>query len=335
MPDVNSVFTPTGSLQSNKDMYISRSKIEKELMDLLNVEGRHILIHGESGYGKTWFYQYVLDELRKKYILIDSSVVMLDGFKGAFENVLSDKGEFRLSGLTNQVGSNIPIVEASRNKEYEYYESTSFEQLLKLMQKNRETVLVFDNLEILFDNNELVKQLLSIISSNLLNLYSIKLLLVGVQVHEKLLNRTQQQEIITRRLSPIQVTSQLDNSQVAHFVKKGFGKLGINLPDYVLNNLSRHVHYVTFGVPHALHEYCRQVANNYIQGKNDTDIIISDSNKTYKQWVENLLGSSKNFIKNIIEANAPQQHRILYTLGCIESDIFTNNERVIASKLGE
>ena len=45
------VFTPRVP-QINKEMYVDRSDLEKRLVDLVQ-GGKHIIIHGDSGNGKT------------------------------------------------------------------------------------------------------------------------------------------------------------------------------------------------------------------------------------------------------------------------------------------
>lgn len=326
-PNVNDVFTPTGSFQSNKEMYIPRAKIEGELRDALGAQGKHILIHGDSGYGKTWLYQHIFDELKKKYVLIDSNNI-LNGFDVAVENILSHKGVARLSGSTNQIGGNLRIIEGTRSKDYENYPPGLFEQLLKEMQKDKETVLIFDNLEHIMNNDELVAQLLSIISSDLPNRYSIKLLFIGVQVYEKLKERISQlnsnvYQSTMRRLASIHVDARLDLNQITGFVGKGFTKLRINLFYLAIKDLSKHVYDVTLGVPHALHEYCRQFASHYT---GNVAVSKSYANQKYRDWVEVLLGSSGGLIKDIAKTKAPQQHRVLYTLGLIQNDSFTSND---------
>lgn len=57
---INGVSTPR-SPNVNADMYVRRDALEQELRQALQ-GALHILLHGESGCGKSWLYKKVLDE---------------------------------------------------------------------------------------------------------------------------------------------------------------------------------------------------------------------------------------------------------------------------------
>ncbi|GIX19851.1 MAG: hypothetical protein KatS3mg120_1527 [Erythrobacter sp.] len=54
------VFTPRAATVNNS-MYIPRPKLEERLLDALD-SNKYIVIHGESGNGKTWLYKRVFAE---------------------------------------------------------------------------------------------------------------------------------------------------------------------------------------------------------------------------------------------------------------------------------
>ena len=57
---VNEVFTPRNP-NVNSDMYVRRDALEKELRRALQ-GSLHVIIHGESGCGKSWLFKKVLEE---------------------------------------------------------------------------------------------------------------------------------------------------------------------------------------------------------------------------------------------------------------------------------
>ena len=52
------VFTPRAA-KVNPHMYVQRADLELQLSNAL-AESKHVIIHGESGSGKTWLYKAVL-----------------------------------------------------------------------------------------------------------------------------------------------------------------------------------------------------------------------------------------------------------------------------------
>jgi predicted ATPase len=55
------VFTPRAN-KVNIDMYVARDRLERRLVNALKSK-RYIVIHGESGNGKTWLYKKVFDQI--------------------------------------------------------------------------------------------------------------------------------------------------------------------------------------------------------------------------------------------------------------------------------
>jgi hypothetical protein len=54
----NEVFTPR-SRDINERMYVDRPLLEQRLVDALKGD-KYVIVHGESGNGKTWLYKRVL-----------------------------------------------------------------------------------------------------------------------------------------------------------------------------------------------------------------------------------------------------------------------------------
>ena len=71
------VFTPKGSVV-NAEMYIERPELENALEKAIR-KPKHIIIHGESGSGKTWLYKNLFKKLDINYEVLNATTVITFG----------------------------------------------------------------------------------------------------------------------------------------------------------------------------------------------------------------------------------------------------------------
>lgn len=88
MPKIapDKVFTPRAP-QVNDRMYVQRTKLERRLVDAFNAN-KYIVIHGESGNGKTWLYKKVFAE---NNIHVDVLNLGQAAATGSLENAFKQK----------------------------------------------------------------------------------------------------------------------------------------------------------------------------------------------------------------------------------------------------
>lgn len=71
------IFTPKGKYV-NERMYVHRDGLERAFIKALR-KPKHIIIHGESGCGKTWLYKKIFAERKIKYEVLNAATVNSTG----------------------------------------------------------------------------------------------------------------------------------------------------------------------------------------------------------------------------------------------------------------
>ena len=88
------VFTPR-SPAVNKNMYISRVEQELAILNQLTVD-KNLIIHGESGTGKSWLFKQTFDRFSIKYAVVNmANAARMGDLNEAFEAKFNSlKNEF-------------------------------------------------------------------------------------------------------------------------------------------------------------------------------------------------------------------------------------------------
>lgn len=190
-PPVKSIFTPRAP-EVNLDMYIRRPDAENALIDAL--EGsQDVVLSGESGGGKSWLYKKVLGERGIVYETVNCSRV--DDFKSIskaldevaarlsprrkIKEIESKKAELGLPGVASGGGEH--------EDEFEISNPTGFEACIVSLRKkagrDRECLLVLENIEIIFANTRLMEELgnlITLLDDEYFGKFKVRLLLVGL-----------------------------------------------------------------------------------------------------------------------------------------------------------
>ncbi len=81
------VFTPRSPIV-NPQMYVDRSDLERRLAELVS-GSKHIVVHGESGNGKSWLYKKVFEENKVPYVVVNlANALRFDGIALAMKDKL-------------------------------------------------------------------------------------------------------------------------------------------------------------------------------------------------------------------------------------------------------
>lgn len=164
------VFTPR-SPEVNTRMYIERPALEQALVNALK-STQHIIIHGESGTGKSWLYKKVFAEQDIYFEVANlANANRLGSITNEIKNVVDRRRRATITGFSESKSAKASAVfaegELSHEKEYHYGTKEPFEECLELLRESagpkRTAVLVLDNLETIFDSPDRMAELADLV----------------------------------------------------------------------------------------------------------------------------------------------------------------------------
>jgi len=338
--EITEVFTPRNS-EVNKIMYIEREVLEKEL--IRSIKGSmHSFLFGESGNGKSWLYKKVFSEKKIDYVVANCASASIkksivdEIYSVCVRNGASQKTSY---SETKKAGFNvIGTGELAHQGNYEIkHEDKLIESFIALNNgtKSKPVVIVFDNVETIFKNEDLMSELSDIIillDDSRYSQYNVKFLIVGVpnQVLEYF-SSAKNPSSVGNRIEEISRVAGLFPGQVQTFADYGFrNNLKIDISDTQLKRLGRHIYDITLGVPQRMHEYCETLS--YLMEDNDWEYQAALLEQADHRWLIKGLRENYNVIENYLNANETQNGRrnqVIYALGRM------SHHQVNTTKIGE
>lgn len=334
----DSVFTPRAAT-INPSMYIARADLEKALRDGLTSQ-QHLIVHGESGTGKSWLYKKVLADLNVYFEVANlANASRMGSITNELRNLVSRDGKAEKTGYSESKSAEINAVFAAgsldHTGQYEYGQKEPFEACLATIRKKagkRNGILVLDNLEAAF-NEKFLKELADLLilcDDERYAAYRVKILIVGVPggVREYYY-KTPHHATVANRLRELPEVSRLTSEQCKSLAKKGFEEtLGYKLENP--GSIYRHIAWVTDRIPQMIHEYCLEVAN-LVHATSRT--ISTESLETADElWLAQSMYHGYSVIEqhmNERDTKAGRRNQTLFALGC------TDSEQVKASDIEE
>lgn len=267
---IEEVFTPRNA-EVNQRMYVSRPRHEAALEKAVR-GGRHIVICGNSGNGKSWLYKAVAKRMGWKLFTANAGIAAtVSSVTTEIANTLIPSGSienFKYKSELELKSNTLFKAGAATEREYNVQQMDVLQRAFQEARAeagNGVVLLVLDNLEAIFAKTELMNELGNIIlllDDQRYSQYNIRILLVGIPAN--IINYYQSidnLESVSNRLTEIPVVTGLLKQQVAGFVDLGLrNSLKINITDEDLKILTDHIFHVTLGIPQRLHEYCEALA---------------------------------------------------------------------------
>jgi len=325
------VFTPR-SAAVNLEMYVSRRLLEAALRKGLR-GSLHLVIHGESGTGKSWLYKKVFADDKVTYEVVNLATAPACGsIAAACAAILERQGKPTKTGYqeTKEGELNAGVAKAKINHVgvYELGQKQPFEHLLERIRAKAgdgQAVLVLDNLEAITAKPELLDEL-----ANLIILcddeqhaeYKVQVLIVGVpaSLREYYYN-TGNHESVANRLSELPGVQRLSASECDTLVERGFStelRYGV---DNIKATLE-HVNWVTDRVPQKVHEYCLEVAYLAEPKRRVQATMLRDADL---QWMQTSLYQSYSVIEshmNNRDTRTGRRNQTLYCLAICDGEQF-------------
>jgi AAA domain len=341
-PEPNSVFTPRAR-DINDRMYVDRPDLEQCLVDALKGD-KYIVIHGESGNGKTWLYKRVLAREDVYYYVVNLANANLHGsLLGAFKTTLGDLGfSYNREGISETEGA-IKVagsgVSQKQQDKYHFEERSAFANLVSKIRSlagKRAAVLVLDNFEQIVDNNDLLRSVASLIISadeDTIASQRVKLLIVGVPNNlREMVAKVGNANTIANRLVEIPEVARMTQDQANSVMFKGFEEQLKYKFELDRVELYREACWKTDRIAQQIHEVCLKIA---LEAQRNGDRVSSAVvQKAEGKWLEESFSSDFSVIElamNSIETKVGRKNQVIYCLGKCDREDFRHSdiERIV------
>lgn len=329
------VFTPRAPTL-NERMYIPRQDLEESLRRALQ-GNKHVIVHGESGSGKSWLYKRVATSQDAAILIADlANASRFKSITTEFENLVNRAERAVKTGFVEEKSATggIPLLSAELKHagSYELTSKEPFEKCLEHLRKSagkKLAILVWDNFERLLGNKELVAEaadLIALADNPDYAAYNVKIIIVGVPSDiRSYIAATEYANTISNRLVEIPEVERLTQAQALDLIKRGFcDELGYKFDKGLLDRIAEHVCWVTDRIPQHLHEYCLELAN--IGESHGSQIDVCDLDRADELWLESSLVSVYTVVESHMNARnteAGRRNQTIYSIGAYSGQDFT------------
>lgn len=337
-PEVSEVFTPRAQTPNLKT-YIARPDLERRLSR--SIKGSlHTLIHGESGSGKTWLYKKVLRDLNTHVVVANCAQASLgNSILDEIDRAIFPNGKTTLTGYTEKKTAEVNAAVAKgsldHNNTFQITEGDPLQAAYAQLRKDaghKAAILVFDNLEAIFSDPKLMRELANIIlllDDSRYAKYEIKFLLVGVPRDiATYFSKLENLSSVGNRIEELPEVDCLSATQVSELAHKGLVKeLKIKLEEKTEQEFSKHIFDVTLGIPQRVQEYCEKLA--YAIEDSNWNATAENLEKADKEWLESGLKQAYQTVEGLMnekETKAGRRNQTLYTLTRITKSSFSTGE---------
>lgn len=330
-PKPEQVFTPR-SAAVNPAMYVPRQYLEDALVSALRGK-LHIVIHGESGTGKSWLFKKVLADEKAAYVVANlANASRLGSIANELQNLVDRGGNAVKTGYEEEKSASAKAVVAegklSHKGQFAVGQMEPFEACLNMLRSKagrQPAALVLDNLEAAF-TDPLLKELADLLilcDDERYAEYNIHVVIVGVPAGIKeYYYKTPHHHTVANRLYELPEVSRLTEEEARRLLHTGLvEQLGHTLTneDQVINR----VMYVTDCVPQMLHEYGLELA--LLAEANDRTISPEIVAQADSAWMFKALQHAYAVIEshmNERETRAGRRNQTLYALGTVDGEHF-------------
>jgi hypothetical protein len=336
------VFTPR-SFCVNDSIYISRKSTEDNLLSSIQ-ETKHLILHGDSGTGKSWLYKKVFKDNHIVYMIANlANASRYDSIDREFESILNRENRkipvsesFSFGSEEQYEGAaeaSVPLITKlsvrfqklfNRNstKEYKIVSKEPYERVLEFLNKKsrgKRSVLVLDNLERILDKPNLLGILSNIIillDDEKYGEYNVILLLVGIP--NDLLHYFQKisgEKPVTNRLKVLSEMKPMTYDESSQLITQGFvNQLKYNISQ-CKKQLLDHVFWITIGIPEKIHDYCLCLAK-FVEKKKV--IEFPDIEQADSIWLKYSLYSNYVVISSLLnsrDTGVGRRNQVIFSIG--------------------
>jgi hypothetical protein len=349
-PKPEQVFTPRSSIV-NLEMFIHREEIEKKFSKAIR-KSKHLIIHGESGCGKTWLYKKLLSENECDYEVINAASINDEcGINDVLGHALARINQMEYTGYEeskkaefNALVSKGVLQHTSKKGKRKQEPFLELIREINRKGKGRTCYLIFENIENIIRNEKHSKKLFSLLlllDDESYAKHNVKIIIVGTpsDIISYLAFASEDQTILNRILELPEVP-RVDLKQIEGFIEKGFKELLKYTINYSTDEkaiergklldkdfFGEVLEYFTDGIPQYLQELCLEIA---LEAENNQKIIsedvIQDSIRTW--LLETANSEYARVIKNCNSSRTKhgRRNQCIFSMSQIPSLEFTTQE---------
>lgn len=328
------VFTPRAPVVNPK-IYVDRSGLEARLFELISAT-KHVIVHGESGNGKSWLYKKVFSDNKIPYITVNLANAIRHGsiskaMKFKIDEAAGDQTELaqivvNFEGGLMPSGVGIKAAQQRLLKVIEHDPLVAVMKYVSEMSRSKFPMIVFDNFEVLVDHPELVRELSSMIvllDDEDLAKYNTKFCIVGVPSGIRdYLSKASNSYTITNRLSELEEVARLSREQVTELLDKGFTKLlKIEVDD--ARSVYERIMFSTDRIAEHVHELSLEIAREARRSGANVDIDMVG--RAEGVWFDQSISASRHVVEgniNSIETKAGRRNQAIFAIGQISMEEF-------------
>jgi hypothetical protein len=341
----STVFTPRAA-QVNDAMYIERRQLEERLIDAVHAS-KYIVIHGESGNGKTWLYKRVFSANSIHFEVVNLGQFANAGsLDGLFSRKLGELGYSEKTKVeTTSTAGARPMgmgVEYQSKVSDEYAASSPYLTLLKLVRdraRGSKPILVLDNFESIIRDIAALNQLAALIISaddESVTQFGVQIVIVGVPGNLKeTISKLSNSAPVANRLTEIPEVARMTEDEAKALIRRGIiEELEISLDiDVNQDSLFLEICWYTDRIAQHVHELCLILANN--ARRNDDVIDKSVVGKSISTWTGDSLSSDMAVIEGVMnarETKVGRKNQVLYAMGQCKLEDFKYSDIEIIVK---
>lgn len=267
--DPHTVFTPRSG-EVNEKMFVPRKELESALANALRGT-KHILIHGQSGCGKSWLYKHRLsaDGFRHLVAYMDNAC-RLGGLDAELRNLVERTGVARKRGYEEEKKAELGVVvkgKLGHTAKFEIGQKEPFEECLVALRNDAGSApafLVFENCESFSDYPDVraaVTQCLLLLDAQHYAGYDVRLILVGVpkEIEKYFSAQGLNLATVVNRLTEIPEVGSLLPDEMECLVHRGLIEylgLDVDYEEYVMECIG----FITSRIPQYVQELCLEIA---------------------------------------------------------------------------
>lgn len=336
----NSVFTPRAA-QVNDRMYVPRPELERRLRQAM-ASNKYVVIHGESGNGKTWLYKKVFQESGIHFDVINlGSVLTAGSLEAAFSQKLGEWGYSQTAAQeTNSSAGFKPGgmgVDHSMKSTQSFHAKSPITSVLERVRfranDDKPAALILDNFESIIGDKAAVRQIAGLIVSaddESVARHEVKIVIVGTptDLRDSIVSISGAAPI-ANRLTEIPEVARMSPDEARSLMKRGFvDELGLGFgADVNEDELYDQIGWLTDRIAQHVHELCLAIANGAVDNADViTKSVVDDA---IKSWSDDSLSTDAGVIERLMnsrDTKIGRKNQVLFALGQCEQEDFRTSD---------